>query len=112
MHQSILFSEHTQGVFPKQGTTSFLATVVFPKEHPEKTSVILSRLNEVVGKQGNGAIMEGIHAEVRGPAHIIKSDYVSHIITTKAIRSNASYGNFFYFTDCALCTHVLCNTVI
>lgn len=66
-----LLSEHTQGVFPKQGTTSFLATVIFPKEYPEKTLAILSRLNEAVGKQGNGSIMEGIHAEVRGLSQII-----------------------------------------
>ena len=57
-------TDHTQKVFPKQGTTSFLATVVFPKDHPEKTAAVLSRLNQAVGKQGNGAIIEGIHAEV------------------------------------------------
>ena len=63
-------------MFPKQGTTSFLATVVLPKEYPEKTSAILSRLNEAVGIQGNGAIMEGIHAEVRSPSQIIKFGYI------------------------------------
>lgn len=57
-------SEHTQQIFPKQGTTSFLATVIFPKEYSEKTAAILSRLNEAVGRQGNGAVVEGIHAEV------------------------------------------------
>jgi N-acetylglucosamine-6-phosphate deacetylase len=78
IHQtnSIPLPEHTQGAFPKQGTTSFLATVVFPKEYPEKISAVLSRLNEAVGKQGNGAIMEGIHAEVRGQAQIVNSGYV------------------------------------
>ena len=65
---NFFFPEYSQQVFPKQGTTSFLATVVFPKEHPEKTAAILSSLNQAVGKLGRGAVIEGVHAEVRAAA--------------------------------------------
>lgn len=48
------------------GTTSFLASVVFP-DHPlgEKEDKILKILESHVGLiDGNGAVLEGIHSEV------------------------------------------------
>ena len=53
-------------MFPRQGTTSFLATVVFPKDDPEKVAAVLASLSEVAGRvTGTGAVLEGVHAEVR-----------------------------------------------
>ena len=54
----------SQGIFPRQGTTSFLASVVFPRDTPDKTATILSGLGARVGLTGFGAVLEGIHAEV------------------------------------------------
>lgn len=52
-------------MFPSQGTTSFLATVIFPRDHPEKVAAVLASLAEAMGKvTGTGAVLEGIHAEV------------------------------------------------
>lgn len=53
----------SQGIFPRQGTTSFLASVVFPRDTPDKTAAILSGLGARVGLTGFGAVLEGIHAE-------------------------------------------------
>ena len=47
----------------RYGTTSFLATVVLPRDHPN-THATLGVLNERSGKTGHGAVLEGIHAEV------------------------------------------------
>lgn len=58
-------TEHTQKIFPSKGTTSFLASVVFPKRYPEKTGAVLSCLAGQVGVISDGrAVLEGIHAEV------------------------------------------------
>ncbi|CAI8032499.1 N-acetylglucosamine-6-phosphate deacetylase [Geodia barretti] len=54
--------EHSQRLFPRYGTTSFLATVVLPRGHA-KTQATLDVLNERCGKTGYGAVLEGIHAE-------------------------------------------------
>ena len=62
MH-ALICTEHSQRLYPKQGTTSFLATVVLPKGY-EQTAATLSALNECCGKTGQGAVMEGIHSEV------------------------------------------------
>ena len=56
-------TEHSQRLFPRYGTTSFLATVVLPQGHP-RTQATLSVLNDRCGKTGYGAVLEGIHAEV------------------------------------------------
>ena len=56
-------TEHSQKLFPHYGTTSFLATVVLPRDHPN-THATLGVLNERSGKTGHGAVLEGIHAEV------------------------------------------------
>jgi len=67
----LFLTEHTQEVFPRQGTTSFLATVVFPLKYPEKTAAVLSCLGARVGLVSEGrAILEGIHAEVRAKGKI------------------------------------------
>ena len=50
-------------MFPKRGTTSFLASVVFPQTGG-RTGEVLSRLGECVGRTGEGAVVEGVHAEV------------------------------------------------
>jgi N-acetylglucosamine-6-phosphate deacetylase len=62
-----IYIEYTQLAFPKLGTTSFLASVIFPRDHPEKISAVLARLAQCVGSTGGGgAVLEGVHAEVRG----------------------------------------------
>lgn len=64
IHYSTLVSaEHSQRLYPRYGTTSFLATVVLPRDHPG-TPATLAALNNRCGKTGHGAVLEGIHAEV------------------------------------------------
>jgi N-acetylglucosamine-6-phosphate deacetylase len=58
-----LHPEHSQRLFPRYGTTSFLATVVLPRGHA-RTQATLNTLNTSCGKTGHGAVLEGIHAEV------------------------------------------------
>lgn len=56
----------TRAKLVQSGTTSFLATIVFP-EHPlsNKTDKLLQTLESHVGLiDGRGAVLEGIHSEV------------------------------------------------
>lgn len=70
--------EYTQQAFPSQGTTSFLATVIFPRDYPEKTTAALKALGRCLMQppgEGGGAVLEGIHAEV------CVHNYVPHCIS-------------------------------
>lgn len=61
-----LLKDFTRSRLIQYGTTSFLASVVFP-DHPlgEKEDKILKILESHVGLiDGNGAVLEGIHSEV------------------------------------------------
>ena len=61
-----LFEDFTRHKLVQSGTTSFLATVVFP-EHPlsNKMGKLLHALESHVGLiDGEGAVLEGIHSEV------------------------------------------------
>ena len=56
---------YTQQRLPKYGVTSFLASMVFPKDLQLHTVFnTLKILEGVVGKTGQGSTCEGIHAEV------------------------------------------------
>jgi len=60
------FVGFTRGKLVQSGTTSFLATIVFP-DHPlsNKMDKLLQTLNSHVGYfDGGGAVLEGIHSEV------------------------------------------------
>ncbi|XP_077863301.1 N-acetylgalactosamine-6-phosphate deacetylase-like [Saccoglossus kowalevskii] len=58
------YPEYPQKLFPKLGVTSFLATMVLPKDNKKsETFEIIQTLEIIIGKPGNGAICEGIHAE-------------------------------------------------
>ena len=55
-------------MFPSQGTTAFLATVIFPRDQPDKITSVLASLAKCVGEvTGSGAVVEGVHAEVNTP---------------------------------------------
>ena len=61
-----VFQDFTRAKLVRSGTTSFLATVVFP-EHPlsNKMGKLLNTLESHVGiVDGDGAVLEGIHSEV------------------------------------------------
>ena len=60
---TVIYTENSQAVFPRYGTTSFLATVVLPRDHT-RTQNTLAALNDSCGKTGHGAVLEGIHSEV------------------------------------------------
>ena len=60
---SVMYAEYSKRVFPRYGTTSFLATVVLPQDHT-RTQNTLAALNDSCGKTGHGAVLEGIHSEV------------------------------------------------
>ncbi|XP_072045104.1 N-acetylglucosamine-6-phosphate deacetylase-like [Amphiura filiformis] len=56
--------EYTQQRLPKYGVTSFLATVVFPKDlEASGTLKTLHKLESIVGKSNQGATCQGIHCE-------------------------------------------------
>ena len=60
------FADFTRAKLAQSGTTSFLATVVFP-EHPlnNKMGKLLNTLESHVGLvDREGAVLEGIHSEV------------------------------------------------
>ena len=69
--------EHSQRLFPRYGTTSFLATVVLPRGHA-RTHATLDTLNASCGKTGRGAVLEGIHAEVceHGSLFVVTHAYI------------------------------------
>lgn len=61
------FAGFTRSKLVQSGTTSFLATVVF-SDHPlsNKMGKLLQTLDRYVGcSDGRGAVLEGIHSEVR-----------------------------------------------
>ena len=61
------FEDFTRTKLVQSGTTSFLATVVFP-EHPLSNEMgkLLHTLESHVGLfDGEGAVLEGIHSEVQ-----------------------------------------------
>ena len=59
-----LFSDYTCAKAVTTGTTSLLATVVFPEGKNEETLSLLKSLEKRVGLKGIGSVVEGIHAEV------------------------------------------------
>ena len=63
MHGVKIFLGYTQALLPQTGTTSFLATVVFPQSSTISKE-IMQQLRECAGKTDRGAVLEGVHAEV------------------------------------------------
>ena len=54
------------------GTTSILASIVFPGGKNEETLSLLNTIDKRVGVKGIGAVVEGIHAEVNVKMHFAK----------------------------------------
>jgi N-acetylglucosamine-6-phosphate deacetylase len=58
-----LTPEYTLSKLPRHGTTGLVATVVFDATNMNQTYACCDRLNALLGHEGHGAVLGGIHAE-------------------------------------------------
>ena len=73
------FIDYTCAKAVATGTTSLLASVVFPEGKNEETLSLLKTLDKRVGVKGIGAVLEGIHAEVNERVLFAKDLYGQHL---------------------------------